>query len=67
MSETKRSTYNEKSKQRTIRFQKQNLKQIAFMLNKSTEADLLAWLESQENRQGYIKSLIRADMAKHQK
>ena len=67
MSETKRSTYNEKSKQRTLRFQKQNLKQIAFMLNKSTQADLLAWLESQENRQGYIKSLIRADMAKHQK
>ena len=67
MSETKRSTYNEKSKQRTLRFQKQNLKQIAFMLNKSTEADLLSWLESQENRQGYIKSLIRADMAKHKK
>lgn len=27
-----------------------------------TEADLIAHIESQENKQGYIKALIRADM-----
>ena len=27
-----------------------------------TDADLLAWLESQPNKQGYIKRLIREDM-----
>ena len=27
-----------------------------------TEADLIAHIESQENKQGYIKALIRADI-----
>lgn len=29
-----------------------------------SEADLIKHIESQENKQGYIKSLIRADMEK---
>lgn len=32
-------------------------------LNKTTDAAILARLESVESKQGYIKSLIRADMA----
>lgn len=33
-------------------------------LNKNTDKDLLEHLEKVENVQGYIKALIRADMAK---
>ena len=44
------------------KYKKENLKQKKFEINKATEAELLAWIESQENRQGYIKSLILADM-----
>lgn len=31
-------------------------------LNRNTDADILARLEGVENKQGYIKSLIRADI-----
>ena len=31
---------------------------------KSTDADILAKLDKVESKQGYIKSLIRADLAK---
>lgn len=34
---------------------------------KSTEADLIEKLESVENKAGYIKSLIRADIEKSKK
>ena len=30
-----------------------------------SEADLIEWIEKQPNKQGYIKSLIRADMEKN--
>ena len=33
----------------------------------NTEADILARLEAQPNKAGYIKSLIRADIAKCQR
>ena len=39
-----------------------NTKQIKFVLNKNTEPDLIAHLESIDNVQGYIKTLIRKDM-----
>ncbi|MDY4041308.1 MAG: hypothetical protein SOY67_04315 [Collinsella sp.] len=31
-----------------------------------TDADVLEWLRSQESKQGYIKRLIREDMARAQ-
>lgn len=34
-------------------------------LMRTTEADLIEWLNTQENKAGYVKSLIRADMEKH--
>lgn len=37
--------------------------QIKLKLNDSTDADILDWLARQDNKQGYIKALIRADMA----
>jgi hypothetical protein len=46
------------------RYKAANTKQIKFVLNKNTDTDLIAYLESIDNVQGYIKSLIRADMQK---
>ena len=40
-----------------------NTKQVLLKLNKNTDADILAALDECENVQGYIKSLIRADIA----
>lgn len=44
------------------RYKAANTKQIKFVLNKNTEPDLIAHLESIDNVQGYIKLLIRADI-----
>lgn len=35
---------------------------VYLKLNNKTDADVLAWLAKHENKQGYIKELIRADM-----
>lgn len=43
---------------------KDNTKQIKFRFNLNTDADILAHLESLDNVQGYVKQLIRADIAK---
>lgn len=37
-------------------------RQIMLKLNLKTDADILSKLDAVENRQGYIKSLIRADI-----
>ena len=52
----------EAKKMADIKYKAANTKQIKFVLNKNTEPDLIAHLESIDNVQGYIKSLIRADM-----
>lgn len=41
-----------------------NTKQIRLKLNTKTDADILKRLESVDNKQGYIKELIRKDIAK---
>lgn len=56
----------EAQKAADARYKAANTKQIKFVLNKNTEPDLIAHLESIDNVQGYIKSLIRADMLKKQ-
>ena len=38
--------------------------QIRIKLNRRTDADILARLAEQENRQGYIKRLVREDIAR---
>ena len=48
--------------QYTRRFNKDNYKQYCIMVNKSTEASIISWLEAQSNKQGYIKQLILDDM-----
>ena len=40
---------------------------VMMKLNRTSDADILAYLETMENRQGYIKDLIRADIRTGQK
>lgn len=48
----------------TAKYDKANTRQILLKLNLKTDADILRHLETQESMQGYIKRLIREDMAK---
>lgn len=43
-------------------YMKENTRQIKFVLNQKTDADLIAWMDQQPNKQGYLKQLIRQDM-----
>ena len=45
-------------------YEKENLRQIRLKINRKTEPELLAWIEKQDNIQGYIKRLIMEDMEK---
>lgn len=49
------------------RYQRSKCTRVALKLVNSTDADIISKLESVPNKQGYIKSLIRADMAKVKK
>lgn len=44
------------------KYQNQQIRQIKVNLNRKTDADLIAFLESKDNIAGYIKALIRSDM-----
>ena len=48
-------------------YEKENIRQIRLKINRKTEPQLLAWVEKQENIQGYIKRLIEEDMKKGEK
>lgn len=45
-------------------YDKRATKGILIKLNRNTDADILTWLEGQQNRQGYLKRLIRDDIAR---
>lgn len=42
-------------------------RQVKLKLNIETDADILDYLDRQPSKQGYIKALIRADMARASK
>lgn len=44
------------------KYDKNNTKQIKMKLNKNTDADIIAFLENQENIQGKLKELIRQEI-----
>lgn len=44
------------------KYQQQNTTVYTFRLNKKTDLDLIEQLEKQDNKQGYIKNLIRQDI-----
>ena len=54
-------------KERDIAYAKENLQQVRLNINKKKDADIKEWLDKKGNIQGYIKSLIRADIRKEQK
>lgn len=56
--------YNKSRAKASAKYQKDNIKQIKIALNVNTDVDIINHLETCENKQGYIKSLIRNDMKK---
>lgn len=46
----------------TAKYQKANTKSYVIRLNLNTDADIIQKLEQVDNKQGYIKSLIRSDL-----
>lgn len=46
------------------KYDKANTKKITLKLNKSTDADILAWLDSTQNMQGSIKEAIRTYLSR---
>lgn len=47
------------------KFNKEKTISVHLRLNKNTDADIIAKLESVPSKMGYIKQLIRADIAKN--
>ena len=47
----------------SIKYNKENTVQISLKLNRTTDADLIDSMNGIENKQGYIKELIRRDIA----
>lgn len=43
------------------KYDKENTVQVRLKLNKKTDADIIEKLNSVENKQGYLKNLIRED------
>lgn len=52
----------EAQKRAREKYEKTNTVQLKMKLNRNTDADILAKLESVDNKQGYIKELIRDDI-----
>ena len=50
----------------SIKYDRENTKRVYIKLNKNTDSDILAYLDSKQNKQGYIKELIRKDMKPRQ-
>ena len=46
------------------KWDRENTVVVTMKLNRNTDADILEKLNSVDNKQGYIKDLIRADIAK---
>lgn len=49
------------------KYNKENVKQVVLHLNITTDKDILDYLEHKGNKTGYIKDLIREDIAKGKK
>ena len=52
----------EAQKRATAKYDAANTVQFKMKLNKNTDSDILKKLDSVENKQGYIKGLIRDDI-----
>lgn len=47
------------------KYDRENTIRISLKLNKTTDAEILAKLDSVDSKQGYIKALILADINKY--
>lgn len=47
-----------------LKFEKERTKQLNIRLNDRTDADVIEFLDSLDNKRGYILDLIRSDMAR---
>lgn len=45
------------------KYQKENIQRVVLKLNKKTDADILDWLNSLDNKQGAIKEALRMRIA----
>lgn len=52
----------EAKKKANAKYDAAHTKQIMLKLNLVTDADILAKLDSMDNKQGYVKGLIRKDI-----
>lgn len=50
----------------TKKYDESNTVQVKFKLNKNTDADIIEYLDSLENKQGTVKRLIRDEIARSQ-
>ncbi len=55
----------EAQKRANARYQKQSVRQMSLKFA-PPEYDLLNWIKAQGNASGYLKGLVRADMARRQ-
>ena len=51
-----------KKKAYIVDYVKKKCKQITLMLNLENDKDIIEWMEKQENKNAYLKELIRKDM-----
>jgi len=54
--------YKKNQQEANIKWRKEHTKSCNLTLNQDTDKDIIEWLSKQQNRQGYIKELIRQDM-----
>lgn len=52
----------ENQKKAVARYDKANTRQFKLKLNRNTDKDIIEYLETLDNVQGYLKALIRQDM-----
>lgn len=52
----------ENQKKAVARYDKANTRQFKLKLNRNTDKDIIEYLETLDNVQGYLKTLIRQDM-----
>ena len=57
-----KSRYTPSQAEAQARWDKENIRRVVLKLVRTTDADILEWMESKENMQGYLKNLIREDM-----
>ena len=57
-------TRKETKLQYDLNYQKQNIRQVKFVLNERTDKDIISYLEDKKPLQTYLKSLIREQIKK---